>query len=70
MDLNDIVPTPHEFSDEESSELLRNLYCYCEYYDVTPDSISELAQELAQSQDRTSVAQDYMRRTLEARFSD
>jgi hypothetical protein len=62
------TPSPHEFSDDESNELLKDLYCYCEYYDTKSDSIAELAAELAQSQDHTSAHSDEMRRALETRF--
>ena len=63
-------PAPHEFSDEESTELLRALYCYIEYYDITIDSIADLVVELTQSQDRTSDIEDQIRSELEARFAD
>ena len=66
---NPFLPDPHEFSDEEAVDLLRDLYCYCEYYDITVDSISELAAEIAQSQDTTDDVTDQMRRALEARFT-
>lgn len=69
MGARHFMPAPHEFSDEESHYLLVALYCYCEYYDITADSIADLASELAMSQDKTTTVQDQMRSALEARFT-
>lgn len=62
-------PSAHEFSDEESSQLLRTLYCYVEHYDWTEDTITSVVVDLAQSMDVTTAAEDQMRSEIEARFS-
>jgi hypothetical protein len=60
---------PHEFSDEESAELLRQIFCYTEHYDWSEDTITSVVVDIVQTLDRTTNTEDMMRRLIEERFA-